>query len=69
MSHGRASFKGSVGMKLFKQVEDDCRGTAVAEYGLIAAVAGVAIAVASLALGSAMTSDFGAAPPCAEQRC
>ncbi len=43
-------------MGIFKRLRSsrigaDRRGAAVAEYGLIAAVAGVAIAVASLALG------------------
>ncbi|MCY7399304.1 MAG: Flp family type IVb pilin [Sphingomonas bacterium] len=56
-------------MRLFNHVRSDRRGAAVAEYGLIAAVAGVAIAVASLALGAAMTSELGASPPCAETRC
>jgi|GEM_PF-6358314 len=42
----------------------DKRGAAVAEYGLIAAVAGVAIAVASLALGSAVTSELTNNPSC-----
>ena len=48
-------------MKRFSQIRSDRRGAAVAEYGLIAAVAGVALAVASLAFGSAMTS--GLLPP------
>jgi Flp pilus assembly pilin Flp len=34
----------------------DRRGAAVAEYGLIAAIVGATIAVASLALGSAVTN-------------
>lgn len=51
-------------MKLFNRMLGDRRGVAVAEYGLIAAVAGVAIAVASLALGSAATSDLRAASAC-----
>ncbi len=50
-------------MTIFKRLHRskmiaDQRGAAVAEYGLIAAVAGVAIAVASLALGSAVTSEL-----------
>ena len=56
-------------MKLFKHVRTDRRGAAVAEYGLIAAVAGVAIAVASLAFGTALTNNLGASPPCVEGRC
>ena len=51
-------------MKLFNRIGVDRRGVAVAEYGLIAAVAGVAIAVASLALGSAVTSELAASAPC-----
>lgn len=50
-------------MSVFKQLPFDERGAAVAEYGLIAAVVGVAIAVASLALGSAVTSEL-ANEPC-----
>ena len=56
-------------MKLLNHIRSNRRGAAVAGYGLIAAVAGVAIAVASLALGSAWTSELGAAAPCAETRC
>lgn len=51
-------------MKVFKHLLADQRGAAVAEYGLIAAVAGVAIAVASLALGSAVTSELANEPLC-----
>lgn len=43
-------------MKRFSQIQSDLRGAAVAQYGLIAAVAGVVVAVAALALGSVMTS-------------
>lgn len=50
-------------MSVFKRIWADERGAAVAEYGLIAAVVGVAIAVASLALGSAVTSEL-ANEPC-----
>ena len=39
-----------------KSVLKDTRGAALAEYGLIAAIVGAALAVASLALGSAVTS-------------
>ena len=56
-------------MKLINRVRRDRRGAAVAEYGLIAAVAGVAIAVAALALGSAVTSELAASPPCVEASC
>ena len=56
-------------MAIFKRLRSsrigsDRRGAAVAEYGLIAAVAGVAIAVASLALGSAVTSELTNIPRC-----
>lgn len=56
-------------MGIFKRLRasrigTDRRGAAVAEYGLIAAVAGVAIAVASLALGSAVTSELTNSPLC-----
>ena len=51
-------------MKNFKRIASDRRGTAVAEYGLIAAVVGVAIAVASLALGSAVTAELVNEPSC-----
>ncbi len=50
-------------MRGLKRILVDSRGAAVAEYGLIAAVLGVAIAVASLALGSAVTSEL-ANEPC-----
>ena len=50
-------------MNMFKRLVVDRRGAAVAEIGLIAAVAGVAIAVASLALGSAVTDELTAASP------
>ena len=57
-------------MKLFNHIRSDRRGAAVAQYGLIAAVAGVAIAVAALAFGSAVTSELAASPPCVEaSRC
>ena len=51
-------------MGVFKRLLVNRRGAAVAEYGLIAAVAGMAIAVASLALGSAVTSELVNAPTC-----
>lgn len=58
-------------LRLTDRVRRDRRGAAVAEYGLIAAVAGVAIAVASLALGSAVSDELAAAPApvCATDRC
>lgn len=43
-------------MRLFRSLLTDRRGVALAEYGLIAAIVGAAIAVGSLALGSAVTS-------------
>lgn len=51
-------------MGIFKRISADRRGAAVAEYGLIAAVVGVAIAVASLALGSAVTAELANEPLC-----
>lgn len=58
-------------MSLLKEVRGNRRGAAVAEYGLIAAVAGVAIAVAALALGSAAAnSELAPAMTCAQaSRC
>ena len=53
-------------MKLFYRIRRDRRGAAVAEYGLIAAVAGVALAVASLAFGSAVTNSYSAPVSCSE---
>ena len=43
-------------MRRFARLLADRRGIALAEYGLIAAIVGAAIAVGSLALGSAVTS-------------
>ena len=48
-------------MQRRKQFLRDRRGAAIAEYGLIAAIVGATIAVASLALGSAVTEAL--APP------
>lgn len=48
-------------MQRRKQLLRDRRGAAIAEYGLIAAIVGATIAVASLALGSAVTEAI--APP------
>lgn len=42
------------------------QGAAVAEYGLIAAIVGAAIAVASLAVGSAVTNAVQSPPACAD---
>lgn len=55
-------------MGVFRKLFVNRRGAAVAEYGLIAAVVGVAIAVASLALGSAVTSEL-ANEPCETASC
>ena len=51
-------------MSFFKRIASHRSGAAVAEYGLIAAVVGVAIAVASLALGSAVTAEIVNDPVC-----
>ncbi len=51
-------------MRSIKQVMRHKRGAAVAEYGLIAAFVGAAVAVASLALGSAVTSAVEDSPAC-----
>jgi Flp pilus assembly pilin Flp len=53
-------------MKFSNRIRSDRRGAAVAEYGLIAAVAGVVLAVASLAFGSAVTSGYSAPVSCSE---
>ena len=37
---------------------------ALAEYGLLAAIVGATIAVASLAVGSAVSSEISTPPPC-----
>ena len=52
-------------MKLMTRLLVDQEGAAVAEYGLFAAVAGVAIAVASIALGSAVTGELASSAQCA----
>ena len=49
--------------RLFKLVRDD-RGLALAEYGLVAAIVGATIAVASLALGTAVSSEMAAPTTC-----
>ncbi len=51
-------------MRFLKRIASHRSGAAVAEYGLIAAVVGVAIAVASLALGSAVTAEIVNEPLC-----
>ena len=43
-------------MARVRGLTSNAKGAAVAEYGLIAAIVGAAIAVASLALGSAVTN-------------
>jgi Flp pilus assembly pilin Flp len=47
-------------MRKGRQLLHDRRGAAIAEYGLIAAIAGAAIAVGSLALGSAVSTAIDA---------
>ena len=57
-------------MSLLKRFFIDDRAVAVAEYGLLAAVAGVAIAVASLAFGSAVKDALDTPVACtAAARC
>ena len=43
--------------RLFKLLRDE-RGLALAEYGLVAAIVGATIAVASLSLGAAVSSEI-----------
>ena len=45
------------------QLLRDERGLALAEYGLVAAIVGATIAVASLSLGAAVSSEI-ATPAC-----
>ena len=52
-------------MKRLDLLKRDRRGVAIAEYGLIVAIVGATIAVASLALGSAVTDSLTAPPACA----
>ena len=54
-------------MKRLKALLANRRGAALAEYGLIAAIVGAGIAVASLALGSAVSNAI-TAPPTASVR-
>ncbi|MEO7503821.1 MAG: Flp family type IVb pilin [Sphingomicrobium sp.] len=58
-------------MQRRKQLLQDRRGAAIAEYGLIAAMVGATIAVASLALGSAVTDaiETPQACPAAQSSC
>ena len=57
-------------MKRLNLLKRDRRGVAIAEYGLIVAIVGATIAVASLALGSAVTDSMTASPGCVTQtRC
>ena len=56
-------------MREWMRLMGDARGAAVAEYGLIAAVVGVAIAVGSLALGSAVTAELANEPCEASANC
>ena len=51
-------------MKRLRMLKQDRRGIAVAEYGLIFAIAGATIAIGSLAVGSAV-SDAIAPQACA----
>jgi Flp pilus assembly pilin Flp len=52
-------------VKRLDLLKRDRRGVAIAEYGLIVAIVGATIAVASLALGSAVTDSLTAPPACA----
>ena len=49
--------------RLLKLMRND-QGLALAEYGLVAAIVGATIAVASLALGSAVSSEIAAPTTC-----
>lgn len=51
-------------MKRLNLLKRDRRGVAIAEYGLIVAIVGATIAVASLALGSAVTDSITTPPGC-----
>ena len=55
-------------LRLLNRIGRDRKGAAVAEYGLVAAIVGAAIAVASLALGSAVTSSIESAPAAQSNR-
>ena len=58
-------------MKRLNLLKRDRRGVAIAEYGLIVAIVGATIAVASIALGSAVTDSITSPPSCpaAQARC
>ena len=47
-----------------KGLFSDRQGMAIAEYGLIAAIVGAAVAVASITLGSAVTDAIAQRPDC-----
>ena len=49
--------------RLFKLLRDE-RGLALAEYGLVAAIVGATIAVASLSLGTAVSSEIAKPTAC-----
>jgi Flp pilus assembly pilin Flp len=51
-------------VKRLNMLKRDRRGIAVAEYGLIVAIVGATIAVASLALGSAVSDAITPVPNC-----
>ena len=56
-------------MSRLRAMLSDTRGAALAEYGLVAAIVGAALAVASLALGSAVTSALQEDACKADQTC
>ena len=51
-------------MQALRRLWRDNRGMALAEYGLLAAIVGATIAVASLAVGSAVSSEISTPTPC-----
>lgn len=51
-------------MKKLSSLKRDRRGVAIAEYGLIFAIVGATLAVASLALGSAVSDAITPASAC-----
>lgn len=56
-------------MAYLRSLLRDNRGIALAEYGLVAAIVGAALAVASLALGSAVTTAIETDACKADQTC